>query len=291
MGRVGTDLELQNDICVSRSHAVFYVVESQGQTHLELEDMGSKYGTFYNKDIEKNVPMEKGHKIQLKNNDIIRFGRLQNVWKVQQQNFVTVTSALGPDDVAQVSKNIKSVGGKILDKWSSDCTHLTMNAASVTVKLLHALIDQSHIVTSNYWADLANAVATKQSQLANVESYHPGFGDVDIDAKPKPERRNIFNGLTFVFLCRKHYDTYGPIVKSAGGSCKEITSGVQKAFLVRNNVIVIQYVPATQSQSSQTINEIERKLNFKEGNNKIICIPFSQYRNSSSTFQTHYTRI
>ncbi|XP_013112726.2 nibrin [Stomoxys calcitrans] len=260
VGRLGTDLELQNDICVSRSHAVFHVVDHDGEKHLELEDMGSKYGTFYNKDIDKNAPLEKGHKIQLKMNDLVRFGRLQNVWKVDHMKFLTVTSALRAEDVAKVAKNIKLVGGKVLEQWSSECTHLTMNTPTVTVKLLRALIEQVHIVNSNYWEDLANAVATNQSQLPKVELYRPkiDLGDgKPIDLGCKAERRKVFDGLTFVFLSRRHYETYAPIVKAAGGSCKDITNGVQKAFFVKNNVVVIQYIASTQSQScSQTINEI-----------------------------------
>ncbi|XP_075164288.1 nibrin [Haematobia irritans] len=260
VGRLGTDLELQNDICVSRSHAIFHMVDVDGEKHLELEDMGSKYGTFYNKDIEKNVPLEKGHKIHLKKNDMIRFGRLQNIWKIQEVKFLTVTSALTADDAAKVSKNIKTVGGIILDQWSSACTHLTMSTPTVTVKLLRALIEQVHVVTSNYWEDLCSAVATNKSQLPKVETYRPkiDLGDgKPIDIGCKIERRNVFEGLTFVFLSRRHFETYSPIVKAAGGSCKEITNGVQKAFLIKNNVVVIQYIPSTQTQScSQTINEI-----------------------------------
>ncbi|XP_061391534.1 nibrin-like [Musca vetustissima] len=260
VGRVGTDLELQNDNCVSRSHAVFYVTESENETFLELEDMGSKYGTYINKDIEKNAPLPKGVKTRLKNNDIVRFGRLQNIWKIQQLNIITITSALTADENAQFNKNIKSIGAKVLHHWSPVCTHLTMNTPSVTVKLLHALIDQTHIVTTKYWEDLAKAVAQRQPQLPKPELYRPPFDESDVDVRPKPQRRTIFNGLTFIFLCRKHYDMYGPIVRAAGGACKEITSGVQKNFLIKNNVVVIQYIPSTQSQSSQTINEITEIL-------------------------------
>ncbi|XP_073836392.1 uncharacterized protein [Musca autumnalis] len=267
VGRVGTDLELQNDNCVSRSHAVFHMTESENETYLELEDMGSKYGTFINKDIEKNAPLQKGVKTRLKNNDIIRFGRLQNIWKIQQSSIITVTSALSADEVAQVNRNIKSIGGKILNHWSPCCSHLTMNAPSVTIKLLNALIDQSHVVTTKYWEDFAKAMAQRQSQLPKPELYRPAFDETEVDVRPKPQRRTIFNGLTFVFLCRKHFDMYGPIVRAAGGACKDLTSGVQKSFLTKNNVVVIQHIPSTQSQSSQTINDINEIL---EANSKRI---------------------
>lgn len=256
MGRLGANLELQADICVSRSHAIFHAKE----THLELEDVGSKYGTFHNQGIEKNTGLEKGRKMKLKVNDLIRFGRLQNVWKVEKLTFITVTSSLAQDDVAQVTANVASLGGKVQGQWSSDCTHLTMREPSVTVKLLHALVDQKMIVTPNYWKDLAMAVAAKKSTLPKAEMYCPDFDDDNINVGCKPERRHLFKGKTFVFLSRKHFDMYGPIVRAAGGSCKDINSGVQKTFLIKANVVVIQYNPSTQTQSSQTISTIAGKL-------------------------------
>uniref|UniRef100_A0A1A9ZU07 FHA domain-containing protein n=1 Tax=Glossina pallidipes TaxID=7398 RepID=A0A1A9ZU07_GLOPL len=55
VGRLGADFELVNDTSVSRAHAVFQlIIKTKIDVQLQLKDLGSKYGTFHNKDIEKN---------------------------------------------------------------------------------------------------------------------------------------------------------------------------------------------------------------------------------------------
>lgn len=256
VGRLGADVELHDDICVSRAHAAFHLVESEEHFELKLEDLGSKYGTFLNKNIDNNIAIEKGRKITLKNNDTVRFGRLQNIWKVQFMMIQTVTSALTREDNLRLRTYIESLGGKILDQWSVNCTHLTMKDPSVTMKLLHALIEQKQVVTINYWRDLLSAVNNIKTSLPKMESYRPDFGDDSIDFSCVPKRRTLFRGITFVFLNRKHFDMYSPVIKLVGGICKDLNTGVQKAFLIKEKVVVIQYTPSTQTQSSETIGTI-----------------------------------
>lgn len=262
IGRSGADVELQDDICVSRAHAAIHLVKREdGQFKLELEDLGSKYGTFLNKaNIDSNTAVEKGRKIPLKQNDLIRFGRLQNIWKVQYMNIQTATSSLSADDSLQVKNDVKALGGKLLEQWSANCTHLTMKDPSITMKLLHALTEQKLVVTPDYWKALLNVANRVKGHLPKPESYRPDFGDDDIDFGCNNKRRSLFKGITFVFLNRKHFDMYSTLVKAVGGACKDLNSGVQKAFLIKDKVVVIQYTPSTQTQSSQTINTIAGKL-------------------------------
>ncbi|KAM7356431.1 nibrin isoform 1-T1 [Cochliomyia hominivorax] len=267
IGRSGADVELQDDICVSRAHAAIHLVKHNELYKLELEDLGSKYGTFLNKNIETNTALEKGRKMSLKVNDLIRFGRLHNIWKVQFMDIQTVTSSLSPEDSVQIKSYINALRGKILEQWSPNCTHLTMKDPSITMKLLHALIEQKVIVTPVYWKDLLNMANRVKGHLPKPESYKPDFGDENIDFSCNNKRRLLFKGTTFVFLNRKHFDMYCPIITSAGGACKDLNSGVQKAFLLKDKVVVIQYTPSTQTQSSQTINTI---ADFLELNSKRI---------------------
>ncbi|XP_065360588.1 nibrin [Calliphora vicina] len=267
VGRMGADVELQDEICVSRAHAAFHLVKSEEQYKLELEDLGSKYGTFLNQDIETNTALVKGRKIGLKNDDIIRFGRLQNIWKVQFMTIKTAISSLSREDTLLLQKYVTALGGKILDEWSSDCTHLTMTDKLITMKLLHALVGQKLVVTPTYWKDLLSAANSVRTHLPKPESYKPDFDDDDINLNCNAKRRLLFKGYTFVFLNRKHFETYSPIIRSAGGICKDLNSGVQKAFLIKDKVVVVEYTPSTQTQSSQTISTI---ADFLESNSKRI---------------------
>ncbi|KAI8115646.1 hypothetical protein FF38_07148 [Lucilia cuprina] len=286
VGRLGADVELQDDICVSRAHAAFHLVETAvDQYKLELEDLGSKYGTFLNKDIETNTAVAKGRKIPVKNNDLVRFGRLQNIWKVQFMIIKTATSSLNRDDSLQLHRYISALGGTILDEWSTECTHLTMTDTCITMKLLHALVEQKPVVTLAYWKDLLNAANGVKVHLPKPELYKPDFEDDEINLNCNIKRKSLFKGYTFVFLNRKHYDTYSPIVRAAGGACKDLNSGVQKAFLIKDKVVVVEYTPSTQTQSSQTISTI---ADFLESNSKRIIpeyeIGFAILRCSLKTY-------
>lgn len=260
---MGADVELQDDICVSRAHAAFNLVKEGDRFRIELEDLGSKYGTYLNKNIESNTQMEKGIKIALKENDLIRFGRLQNKWKIQFMTINTAATALSNDENQQLKSYIDVIGGKISEQWSPNCTHLTMGEPSITLKLLHALINQKWVVTLSYWKELLKAIKNVKTKLPQPESYRPDFGDELIDFSSNIKRKTLFKGTTFVFLNRKHFDMYSPIIKLAGGNCKDLTSGVQKTFLLKDKVVVVQYTPSTQTQSSQTISTIEGKLTLK----------------------------
>uniref|UniRef100_A0A1B0FK52 FHA domain-containing protein n=1 Tax=Glossina morsitans morsitans TaxID=37546 RepID=A0A1B0FK52_GLOMM len=80
VGRLDGDLELVNDSSVSRAHAVFQlIIKTKNDVQLQLKDLGSKYGTFHNKDIEKNKRLNKDECSPLKANDRIRFKRFENV--------------------------------------------------------------------------------------------------------------------------------------------------------------------------------------------------------------------
>uniref|UniRef100_A0A1A9WLI0 FHA domain-containing protein n=1 Tax=Glossina brevipalpis TaxID=37001 RepID=A0A1A9WLI0_9MUSC len=256
VGRLDADLELINDNSVSRAHAIFQlVIKDKKDFQLQLKDVCSKYGTFYNEGIEKNVRLNKDEYLPLKADDRIRFGRFENVWKVKHKVLNIVTSSLTKIEQTEAEEVLGYFGGKVLEEWSNSCTHLIMNEASVTIKLLQALLNQKPIMTINYWKDLLKAIRDKKTSLPNIEHYRPCF-DETFDLNCKPSRQTLFRGYTFIFLHRKHADIYGPLVQSAGATYKNINAGVQKALLLKKNVIVIEYTPSTQTQSSQTILSI-----------------------------------
>ncbi|KAL9904409.1 nibrin isoform 1-T4 [Glossina fuscipes fuscipes] len=256
VGRLDADLELVNDSSVSRAHAVFQlIIKSKNDVQLQLKDVGSKYGTFHNKDIEKNKRLNKDECLPLKANDRIRFGRFENVWEVKNDVLNVVTSALSKREQTDVEEILGYIGGQVFTEWSNTCTHLIMNGSSITIKLLYALLNQKPIITSNYLKDLLKAIRAKKVSLPNMEHYRPCF-DETFDLSRQPKRQTLLRDYTFIFLHRKHADMYGPLVQSAGATYKSLNAGVQKAFLLKSNVIVIEYTPSTETQSSQTIFSI-----------------------------------
>uniref|UniRef100_A0A1B0FDQ0 FHA domain-containing protein n=1 Tax=Glossina morsitans morsitans TaxID=37546 RepID=A0A1B0FDQ0_GLOMM len=256
VGRLDADLELVNDSSVSRAHAVFQlIVKTKNDVQLQLKDLGSKYGTFHNKDIEKNKRLNKDECLPLKATDRIRFGRFENVWEVKNHVLNVVISSLTKREQTDVEEILRYMGGQVYMEWSNTCTHLLMNGSSITIKLLYALLNQKPVITSNYLKDLLKAIRAKKVSLPDVEHYRPCFNEA-FDLSRQPKRQTLLRGYTFIFLHRKHADMYGPLVQSAGATYKNLNAGVQKTLLLKSNVIVIEYTPSTETQSSQTIFSI-----------------------------------
>ncbi|XP_068149625.1 nibrin [Drosophila tropicalis] len=258
VGRLSTDLILKDDLSISRTHVRLHLPQTGTDQELRIEDLGSKYGTFLNADIAKNKKMEAKVLMPVKVGSSVRFGAMSSIWHVTQLNLVTATSSLTRPQIQELEQLLKPLGGSVVQNWTNECNYLTMNEASVTLKLLHALLDHTPIVTCSFWRDLLQAARCVHvtDGWPQPQDYQP----TNIDVKWRPERTKLFEGKTFVFMNRKHFDMYGLVVQKAGGACKDLISGVRKTFLTKKDVIVIQYVPSTQSQATETINSIQEIL-------------------------------
>ncbi|XP_030372351.1 nibrin [Scaptodrosophila lebanonensis] len=260
VGRLGTDLLLKEDLSVSRTHAILHLPKAEHEP-LRIEDLGSTFGTFLNENIKSDgKKMKSKSTAVLKMGDKVRFG-VSNVWEVTQLKLITATSALSPTASIELEQSIKLLNGTIAQNWTNQCTHLTMTDLSVTVKLLLALLDHKPIVNTKFWQAFVKA-----ARLIHVREPWPRPEDFEpvqlhsIDIKWRSERTKLFAGKTFVFMSSKHLETYSLVVQKAGGAFKDLNSGVRKTFLTKKDVVVVQYVPSTQSQGTETINSITEIL-------------------------------
>ncbi|XP_017137435.1 nibrin [Drosophila miranda] len=254
VGRLSTDLILLEDLSISRTHVRLHL-PSEKDGELQIEDVGSKYGTFLNNDIPRNKRMATNTLTPLPVGFRVRFGATTNIWQVRQMELVTTASALTHAQVFELTELIGSMGGSVVPNWTDECSYLTMNEATVTVKLLHALLENKPIVTFAFWRKLlaaANSIHVREG-WPQPKDYQP----TNLDLTWRPERTTLFAEKTFVFMNRRHFEIYGAVVRKAGATCKDLNSGVRKTFLTKKDVIVIQYVPSTQSQSTETINSIQ----------------------------------
>ncbi|KAH8343326.1 hypothetical protein KR059_008319, partial [Drosophila kikkawai] len=255
VGRLSTDLIIQEDLSVSRTHVKLHLSAKEDDT-LQVEDLGSRYGTFIfprNAKDAKKIPART--LTPLTAGTRVRFGGNTSVWQVTQLKLVTTASALTRTQVQELEELLKPLGGVVSLNWTEECSHLTMNEATVTVKLLHALLENKPIVTFAFWRKLLQA-----AQSIHVKEGWPqpkDYQPTNMDVEWRPERTTLFAGKTFVFMNRKHFEIYGAVVQKAGAACKDLNSGVRKTFLTKKDVIVIQYVPSTQSQATETINSIQ----------------------------------
>ncbi|KMY98741.1 nibrin [Drosophila simulans] len=257
IGRLATDLIVAQDLSISRNHAQLLIqTEADGDDSLHIEDLGSRYGTFIfpkNSQKPRKVPAKTSTPLPVGTR--LRFGANMSIWQVTQLKLVTTVSALTRPEVQELTKMLEPMGGTVTSNWTDECSHLTMNEVSVTVKLLHAMLENKPIVTFPYWRKMlqaAQSIHVKEG-WPQPEDYQP----TNIDVTWRPERTRLFAGKTFVFMNRKHFDMYGSVVQKAGATCKDINSGVRKTFLTKSDVIVIQYVPSSQSQATESINSIQ----------------------------------
>lgn len=55
---------------------------------------------------------------------------------VEHQKPVVCSSCLDNDGKASISQALLALGGKLVNNWTDDCTHLAMPSAKVTIKVL-----------------------------------------------------------------------------------------------------------------------------------------------------------
>lgn len=259
VGRNNADLILKDDSSISRSHACLYPTND----HVKVIDTGSKYGTFCNENIENKIGIKKNEEIKLKNGERVQFGLLDNEWTLSKLNICTLTSSINPHQKEELEKYINLIGGEITEIWKNSCTHLTMSEITVTLKVLKALVENVPIVSCEYWKDYYENL--KNSKLPpKCENYLPKLAEKFLNKEIvsfhlNEKRKTIFHGKKFVFMNKVHLEKYSSIIECAGGECKNLNKGIQKSFLLDKDVIVIQHVSSSQTQSSQSINMIEGK--------------------------------
>ncbi|KAG5898744.1 hypothetical protein JTB14_020938 [Gonioctena quinquepunctata] len=211
VGRKDCDILLQNDQSISRKHGVIRIKEDR----VTLEDCGSKYKT-----IHRGVEVTPNKEIILKNDDVIQFGVISSKFIFKQHDFVTTGTRLSSTRKTKLKKDLILLGGTFTENWTSDCTHLTVEEITLTVKVLHALIDEKPIVVPTYWAKFAENAA-KSLPPPNINEYNdPPMAEAllnKIELKNCSSRKGLFKGKTFMFLKEKSKKQMEDVIRKAGG--------------------------------------------------------------------------
>ncbi|KAJ8930978.1 hypothetical protein NQ314_016175 [Rhamnusium bicolor] len=111
------------------------------------------------------------------------------------------------------------LGGQYIENWTTDCTHLTVEEVTLTVKVLHALIDEKPIVKPAYWSKFAENVRNNLPP-PTIENYNkPPIAEAllnKIELKNDPQRKILFNGKLFLFPKEKNKKQMEEIIQKAG---------------------------------------------------------------------------
>lgn len=109
--------------------------------------------------------------------------------------------------------------GQYVDTWTSDCTHLTLKQIILTVKMLHALIDNKYYVTMDYWTSYVDKIKN-QLPLPCATDFKPPMAEIllnQVDLVPDARRKTLFAKKTFVFPTEQMRAQMSEIIAKAGG--------------------------------------------------------------------------
>ncbi|XP_075405622.1 nibrin isoform X2 [Tenrec ecaudatus] len=181
----------------------------------------------------------------LKTGDRVTFGVFDSKFSVVYEPLVACSSCLDVSGKTALNQAIFQLGGRCVNSWTEECTHLVMVSVKVTIKTICALICGCPIVKPEYFTEFLQAVQSKK-QLPQIESFYPpidepAIGNKSVDLSRRQERRQIFKGKTFVFLNAKQHRKLSPAVDFGGGNSRLITEENEedeKFFLAPGTCVV-----------------------------------------------------
>ncbi|GAA6092857.1 nibrin, partial [Tachysurus ichikawai] len=246
VGRKNCDILLSNDQSISRVHA-FITVTEQAVT---LKDC-SKYGTFVN-----DKRLETGSTKTVYAGDKLTFGVFQSKFRLELDSVVVCSSCVDNEGKATLSKDVQALGGRLVNSWSQECTHLVMPAVKVTIKTICALLCCRPIVKPQFFTELSRAVQQKKN-LPKAESFRPEIDEPSIakekvDLGPCHERKTLFAGKTFVFLNTKQMKRLSQAISFGGGRSQLLEEGSLPVSLLESTGICVVDMATGSSQAPMT---------------------------------------
>ncbi|RDK42460.1 DNA damage response protein RcaA [Aspergillus phoenicis ATCC 13157] len=244
---------------ISRKHMMIEVspVKSGDGSHIytrskiAVRDLGSKYGTKVDgntvKDESKGLTGEE-HEIKL--------GRYEHALRIKWQPVVLTFSfsskeLKAKDPLAQVRSRVEDLDIKTIIPYVVDHTTHVVQKKRNTAKGLQALVNGKYIVQDSYLDALVYAATP--SDLENLESLSPLEADFDTawpDAMahlpppgketvqrtkeafaPKPDRINVFEDYTFVFMEPAQFGNLQDVITNGHGKALlyQVEEGVTTA--------------------------------------------------------------
>ncbi|XP_062847064.1 nibrin [Trichomycterus rosablanca] len=242
VGRRNCDIILSSDQSISRVHAHLTVTE---QT-VTLKD-SSKYGTSVN-----DERLETGSTKTLHAGDRLLFGVFQSKFKLELDVLVC-SSCVDNEGKAALSKAVESLGGRLFNSWSQECTHLVMPSVKITIKTICALLCCRPIVKPEFFTELSRAVQQRKT-LPKAESFRPGIDEPSlkkdkVDLGSRPERKMLFSGKKFVFLNTKQMKRLSQAISCGGGSSQLLEEGSLPLSLLESTETCVVDVVTGSSQT------------------------------------------
>ncbi|KAM7383482.1 hypothetical protein PAMP_003128 [Pampus punctatissimus] len=243
VGRKNCDILLPCDQSISRAHAHLTATD---QT-LTVKDT-SKYGTFLNSQrLAENTP------VNLKIGDSITFGVFHSKFSVDHLKPVVCSSCVDNDGKVSLSQVLLPLGGKLVNSWTQNCTHLAMPSVKVTIKTIAALLCCCPIVKPGFFSELSKAIQQKLP-LPKAESFipeidEPSLSTDDVNLGAIPKRKQLFAGMIFIFLSAKQLKRLSAAVSFGGGRSQLLEEGFLPRDLLESSQSCVVDVITGSSQT------------------------------------------
>ncbi|XP_050987634.1 LOW QUALITY PROTEIN: nibrin [Labeo rohita] len=252
VGRKNCAILLSNDQSISRAHANLTVTEQA----VTLKD-SSKYGTFVN-----GEKLETGSTKILQTGDKITFGVFESKFSLEKECIVVCSSCVDNEGKASLSQDLRSIGGRLVNSWTLDCTHLVMPTVKVTIKTICALLCCRPIVKPEFFSAFNKAVQQKLP-LPKPEKFRPQIDEPslakeDVDLNARPERKSLFKGKTFLFLNSKQMKRLSQAVSCGGGVSQLFDEGSLPISLLESSSTCV--IDLTSGNSQAVIPPASKKL-------------------------------
>lgn len=256
MGRIGSDLDLIDDGTISREHATIYPAPGE----LKIQNTQSKYGVYLNEKIAVNKTIAPEKMVKLQPGFTVRFGRVENIWRLERPEFVIVACYQSDTEIDTVKRYASIIDGRFQEDLDETCTHLVTTEIVITVKVLQAMIQGVPIVTPDYLKEIIAAAQENRPNLPKVEDFVPDIAEPYVAQVggllcTNERRRHLFDGKTFVFMVPMQRAEFEPLIRMAKGSCLSMyRDSIPKADLVSDDTIVVDYVPSLNEHNDQIAN-------------------------------------
>ncbi|XP_066962802.1 nibrin isoform X1 [Macrobrachium rosenbergii] len=226
VGRKASHILLPGDNSISRQHASITIIQNVNNLknpnvlpEVKLKDLGAKYGTYVNDGIEHNQKLLDER--VLVSGDRVRFGLIDNVWRLKHQDLIVTTSALQPESKGELQTALLKLGGHLVGEWMQNCSYLVMNNITLTIKVVCALAAAAHIVTPDFFTKWADAIM-KKAPHPDASDFLPPLQEMSINQSlasfsPNEERMKLFKGKHILFPSSKQLKRMGPAIELAGG--------------------------------------------------------------------------
>ncbi|XP_008545231.2 probable serine/threonine-protein kinase DDB_G0282963 isoform X1 [Microplitis demolitor] len=261
----------------------------------EIIDYGSKYHTYIMRNTQ--IKLEPGKSYQLEPGDKIKFGMGDNIWTLKYHEIGLLACGYCNDSKINIVRAIESIGGTVYNECNQKCTHFMTLCNRVTSKFVFALSSGLPITDISYWQAFMCAVKN-DVKLPNPLDYTVANDTFKIEFKdvafyPVNERKNLFDGLNFIFFNVQQCNNYGFIIKAAGGRPHIYhKSSFDASELVEPDIIIVECTEAKRNTGIELISDREydemelflskskkRMINCKEIISAILFCSINKYCN------------